>query len=205
MELSLNKLPWHLQLAAVAAIACAACGAFWSLYAQPAQQDIDARRAQLSALQAEVDRGMAVAKRLPEFRREIGGLEAQLNRLRAVLPEDKDVADLLRRIQAMATESRLTIRGFTPQAVATKQVYTEWPIGLQVEGSYHNLGDFLERISKFPRIINVTAIKISSKDQQTESSTISAECTATTFVMAEPKSGSAGRAAPGAQARSATE
>ena len=57
------------------------------------------------------------AKRLPEFRREVEQLEAQLERLRAVLPEERDVADLLRRVQAMATQSRLTIRGFTPRAV----------------------------------------------------------------------------------------
>jgi hypothetical protein len=39
-------------------------------------------------------------------------LEAQLDRLRPVLPDEKDVADLLRRLQAMATQSALTIRGF---------------------------------------------------------------------------------------------
>ena len=42
-------------------------------------------------------------------------LEAQLDRLRTVLPEEQDVADLLRRVQAMATQSNLTIRGFTPR------------------------------------------------------------------------------------------
>ena len=98
----------------------------------------------------------------------------------------------------------LTIRGFTPQAVATKQMYAEWPIGLQVEGTYHNLGNFLERISKFPRIINVTAIKIRTKDKQSDASTVAAECTATTFVMSEPKAPAAVPVKPGA-ARAATE
>ena len=67
--------------------------------------------------------------------------------------------DLLRRVQAMATQSRLTIRGFTPQARAA-QMHAEWPIGLQLEGTYHDLGTFLERVSKFPRIINVGDIHI---------------------------------------------
>ena len=92
-------------------------------------------------------------------------LEAQLERLRAVLPEEQDVADLLRRVQAMATQSNLTILGFTPQAVAKKQLHAEWPIGLQLEGTYHDLGSFLERVSKFPRIINVGDIKIEARDQ----------------------------------------
>ena len=51
-------------------------------------------------------------KRLPEFRSEVADEQAQLDRLRAVLPEERDVADLLRRVQAMATQSNLTIQGF---------------------------------------------------------------------------------------------
>ena len=86
--------------------------------ARRAGQHRPAREAQLATLRAEIDRGLATAKRLPEFRREVGALEAQLERLRAVLPEEQDVADLLRRVQAMATQSNLTILGFTPQAVA---------------------------------------------------------------------------------------
>lgn len=202
MTLSLSKLPWHAQLGVIAVLALASVGVFWNFYAAPAQEGLDSQKAQLESVRAEVTRGQAIARRLPEFRKEVGGLEAQLERLRAVLPEEKDVADLLRRIQAMATQSNLTIRGFTPQAVANKQMYAEWPIGLQVEGNYHNLGAFLERISKFPRIINVTAIKIRTKDQQSDEATVAAECTATTFVMTEPKTPPP--AAPGA-ARAVTE
>jgi type IV pilus assembly protein PilO len=203
MTLSLNKLPWHVQLAVVAVCCLLFAGVFWNYYVSPTQASMDTRRAELDRLQAEVNRGNLVARSLPQFRKDVAGLEAQLERLRAVLPEEKDVADLLRRIQAMATQSNLTIRGFTPQAVANKQMYAEWPIGLQLEGTYHNLGNFLERISKFPRIINVTAFKIRSKDKQSDAATIAAECTATTFVMTEPKA-PATPAAP-APARATTE
>jgi len=201
MTLNLNKLPWHAQLGIVAVLGLVGAGMFWNLYAQPAQERIDARRVELQSLQAEVARGEAIARRLPEFRSEVGVLEAQLERLRAVLPEEKDVADLLRRIQAMATQSNLTIRGFTPQAVANKQMYAEWPIGLQLEGTYHNLGGFLERISKFPRIINVTAINIRTNDRRSEATTIEAECTATTFVMTEPAASATAPAQPAASPR----
>ena len=201
MNISLSKLSWKAQLGVVAALSLAGVGAFWNIHVVPTQAALDGQKAQLQSLQAEVARGTQIARRLPEFRREVGGLEEQLGRLRAVLPEEKDVADLLRRIQAMATESNLTIRGFTPQAIANKQMYAEWPIGLQIEGSYHNLGGFLERISKFPRIINVTAIKIKTKEKQTDSNTIAAECTATTFVMTEPKAPTGAAPAPAASAK----
>ena len=187
MNLSLSKLPWYGQVGAFVVLSLAGAGVFWNFYASPAQTSIDARRAQLATIRAEIDRGLATARRLPEFRKEVTTLEAQLDRLRAILPSERDVSDLLRRVQAMATQSNLTIRGFTPQAVSTRQLHAEWPIGLQLEGTYHNLGDFLERVSKFPRIINVSGIRIRTKENSTDASTITAECTATTFVLIEPK------------------
>jgi len=167
MNLSLSKMPWYGQIGAFVVLSLAGAGVFWNWYAQPAQASINERRAQLATIRTEIQRGRAIAVRLPEFRREVAELEAQLERLRAVLPEEQDVADLLRRVQGMATQSNLTIRGFTPRAVAKKQMHMEWPIGLELEGSYHDLGDFLERISKFPRIINVGDLHVQARPAAT--------------------------------------
>jgi type IV pilus assembly protein PilO len=185
MTLSLARMPWYAQVAAFALLGVAGAGVFWHWYAVPARESIDARRVRLTSLRAEIGRGLATAARLPEFRREVADLEAQLDRLRAVLPDERDVAELLRRVQAMATESNLTIRAFTPQAETRKQLHAEWPIGLQLEGTYHDLGAFLERVSKFPRIINVGGLAIRARESQAGSATIQAECVATTFVLLE--------------------
>jgi type IV pilus assembly protein PilO len=185
INVSLSKLPWYGQVGAFLALSLAAVGAFWNWYARDTQASIDQRLTELARLRQEIDRGLATAKRLPEFRREVGSLEAQLERLRAVLPEEQDVADLLRRVQAMATQSNLAILGFAPKAVAKKQLHAEWPIGLKLEGSYHDVGAFFERVSKFPRIINVGDIKIDARATQSAGSTVTAECTATTFVLLE--------------------
>jgi type IV pilus assembly protein PilO len=198
LNISLSKLPWYGQVGAFLALSIAGAAAFWNFYARDAQASIDQRRGQLSKLQQEINRGLATAKRLPEFRREVASLEAQLERLRAVLPEEQDVADLLRRVQAMATQSNLQIVGFTPKAVTKKQMHAEWPIGLKLEGNYHDLGSFLERVSKFPRIINVGDIKIEARPNLADGQTIAAECTATTFVLMEQKPDPAA-AAPGAK------
>lgn len=186
MNLNLNKLPWYGQLGAFVGLSVAVAGAFWYFYARPAQDSITARREELTTLRREIDRGLATARQLPEFRNGVAGLQAELDRLRAVLPQERDVGDLLRRVQAMATQSNLTILGFTPQAVATRELHAEWPIGLQLEGTYHDLGSFFDRISKFPRIININGITIRAKENSTDGTTITAQCTATTFVMVEP-------------------
>jgi type IV pilus assembly protein PilO len=183
INISLSKLPWYSQVGVFVVLSLAAVGAFWNWVARDAMTSIAAQEAQLATINQNIDRGLATAKRLPEFRREVEQLEAQLERLRAVLPEEQDVADLLRRVQAMATQSRLTIRGFTPRSVTRRQMHAEWPIGLKLEGTYHDLGTFLERVSKFPRIINVGNIHIKAQDVPSGASTITADCTATTFVL----------------------
>jgi type IV pilus assembly protein PilO len=195
INLSLSKMPWYGQVGVFLAMALAGVGIFWAYYASPLQADIEMRRGQLLTIRGDIDRGLAIARRLPEFRREVSQLEGQLERLRAVLPEEQDVADLLRRVQGMATQSNLTIRGFAPRAVAKQQLHAEWPIGLQLEGTYHDLGAFLERVSKFPRIINVGDIRIRAREKQGGGATITAECTATTFVLLDQPA--PGAAAPG--------
>ena len=117
--LSLSRLPWYGQLLVFVAMSGAAAGAFWHFHAAPAQVAIDEQRARLAATQGEVSRAQRTASNLPAFRQEVGALEAQLDRLRAVLPEEQDVADLLRRVQGMATQSRLAIKRFlqAPDAV----------------------------------------------------------------------------------------
>jgi type IV pilus assembly protein PilO len=183
MELSLTKLPWYGQIGAFVVLGLAAGGAFYYYYEGPVRADIEIRESQLAALRRDVQMGQATAKKLPEFQAEVGRLQARLDNLKAVLPDAKDAADLLRRLQTVATQSSLTIKGFKPQATATKQLHAEWPIDLELEGTYHNLAIFFDRVSKFTRIVNINALAIKAQQQPKPNSTISATCVATTFVL----------------------
>ncbi len=203
INISLSKLPWYGQLGAFVVLSAAGAGAFWNFYARDAQASIDQRRGQLAKLRQEIDRGLTTAKRLQEFRSQVTSLESQLERLRAVLPEEQDVADLLRRVQGMATQSNLSILTFTPHPTAKKQLHAEWPITLKLEGNYHDLGSFLERVSKFPRIINVNGLTIKARENAGGGPTISAQATATTFVLIDPAAGGRGRGAAPARGRGA--
>jgi type IV pilus assembly protein PilO len=200
INLSLSKLPWYGQVGAIAALGLAGAGVFWHWYAQPTQDDIAQRQAQLQTIRAEVIRGQQVARELPQFRKRVAERESELADLARKLPEEQDVANLLRQVQAVATESNLTIRGFTPQTVSSKQLHIEWPIGLKLEGRYHDLGTFLARVSKFDRIINVGNIKIKAIDNPAGGATVTADCTATTFVMKDSVKPAGTAATPGATA-----
>lgn len=187
MNLSFTKLPWYAQIGIFVGVSAAALGVFYNFYASPVQEEMAVREQQLAVLRTKINRGLATARQLPQFRRDVEALESRLESLRAVLPEEKDVADLLRRIQTLAMQSNLTIKGFKPEPMATKQLHAEWPITLQIDGTYHNLGLFFDRISKFSRIINVSAVDIRAKDRPVPGSTISAQCVATTFVLLDTK------------------
>ena len=43
-------------------------------------------------------------------------------------------------------------------------MHWEWPIRLQLDGTYHNLGMFFDRVSKFSRIINISDVVIRAKE-----------------------------------------
>lgn len=203
MDLGLNKLPWKVQVGVFLAIAAAALGGFYWYYVQGVQATQATSQTKLDALRADIAKGTATARQLPQFRQEVGQLEARLESLRAVLPEEKDVGDLLRRIQTLAMQSNLQIKGFKPAPIVTKQMHAEWPINLELDGTYHNLGVFFDRVGKFSRIINIGGVKIKSKEKQAPGSTINVACTATTFVLIEPKAApAAGKSAkPAAPAR----
>jgi type IV pilus assembly protein PilO len=182
-SLQMNKLPWWGQLLVFTFVGAAIVGAYYYFYEQQAQADLGVRDAELAAIQGRIEKGMETARKLPEFRAQVGDLEARLESLKAILPEEKDVAELLRRLQTLAAQSNLTIRHFRPRAIATKELHAEWPIEIEVEGAYHNVGQFLDRVSKLPRIINVGSMEMTMVPQPRANTTVRVTCTAMTFVM----------------------
>jgi type IV pilus assembly protein PilO len=188
MNLSLSKLPWYAQVGVFVALSAASVAVFYFMYVSPAMTDAAERQKRLDGLRSDISKGLATARKLPEFRMQVTELETRLEGLRAVLPEEKDIADLLRRLHMLAMQSNLTIREFKPAVSPTmKEMHAEWPIDLQLEGSYHNLGLFFDRISKFSRIININNLQVKARDKQEASMTINAQCVATTFVLTDTK------------------
>lgn len=193
MDFGLKKIPWYGQVGIFALVAAGAIGAYFYFYDAAARAELATRQRQLDGLRAEIVKAQTTARKLQEFQAQVADLQARLDGLKAVLPEQKDVGDLLRRIQTLATQSNLEIRGFKPQAIVTKALHAEWPISLELEGTYHDLGFFFDKVSKVPRIINVSNIVVKGEGTRraartvdpTKTSTIVAECLATTFVLLE--------------------
>ena len=197
MELSLTKLPWYAQIGAFVALALGANGAFYYYVEMPVRADMTSRQSQLRALRDDITKGLNTAKQLPAFRAQVTELEGRLDNLKAVLPEEKDAADLLRRMQTVATQSNLEIKSFKPSPTVTKQLHAEWPIALELEGTYHNLATFFDRVGKFTRIVNISGLDVKNTARPDPNNTINATCVATTFVLLDkPSTGGRGAAPP---------
>jgi type IV pilus assembly protein PilO len=202
---ALTKLSLGGQLAASLALAAVIGGAFWYFYWSPAVEEENKKRTRLESLEKEIRALEVTANKLQEFQREVALLEARLETLKRILPQTKETPDLMRKIQALASQSNLLIRKFNPGTPVNKEFYQEWPIAVEVEGTYHNLGMFFDRVGRLPRLVNVGNLKVKAQGKQTASNTISAGCVATTFVYVETPPtppGAPGRpGAPGAPAR----
>ena len=186
MEFGLNKLPWYGQVVASLLVAIAGFVLFRLYFVGPRLEAQAQQQAELTEKRAAVEQARQDAIELAAFQAEVDDLTSRLEALSAVLPDQEEVSELLRRLQTFAVQSNLTIRAFRPQAAITREMHSEWPYHLELDGTYHNLGIFFDRISKFSRIINISDVVIRAKEPPEFNLTITAECTATTFVLLDP-------------------
>mgnify|MGYP001545944143 FL=1 len=178
MAKSLHELSPRAQIAVFAILAALAVGAAWRVLLGPMHDELVARRTRLATLQGEVAKAQVVAAKLKATEREVHRLEASLRETEAVLPDEKDPQDVLRNLHDVASDSLLDIESFKPKPIVAKAQYTEWPIELGLEGGYHDLGRFFDRLAAMPRLISVSDLEIKTKARPNGRGTIAATCIA---------------------------
>lgn len=182
---SLNSIPWYGQLGIFSVFGVIVAGLGWYFFISGLSEQIAVKQAQLDGLKVEIQRGQAVEQKHQEFLTQNKQLLNKLATLKIILPEAKQTDQLLRQVQESAVASNLQIRKFQPLPVSQKDFFSEWPINLEVDGTYHALGAFFDKLSKFSRIVNVSDVKI--LESKRAGRTISTTCVATTFVYNEEK------------------
>jgi type IV pilus assembly protein PilO len=185
----LENLPRNVQIAliAVLAVGLAVVGYIFCLRDLVAMQS--GLKAEIAKLEIAVAEATEVENRLSKFKRDIALLDTKLDELRRILPSQKETPEVMRAVQNMASDSFLKIAKFAPQPVAPRAFYADWPITMDVQGSYNALGKFLEKIGRFKRIVNVDNMVIKIIEGSTDPvRTLNASFTATTFVYREDQS-----------------
>lgn len=187
-----DKIPFYGQVLIFLAMAVGIVGIAYAVYPNlgKMQDEIAELEDQYAVKEAKIREGQAIEQRLPEFEREIENLERKLGDIQQILPNDEETGDLLAWIKNVGDQSNLDLKSFTPGALRPADFYKEFPIEMQVLTRYHDLGIFLDRVSKYSRIINVDNLRISQARERDK--TISVSFTATTFVYDETGSGQQG-------------
>ena len=111
--------------------------------------------------------------------------EEILEELKGILPEKKEVSQILRKIQAIASNARLKTSTFTFNKEVNRDIYLEWPIAISLEGNYHNLGIFFDQVSRMKKIFTIDGLHITPLNSLSYDYTIPANFTATTYIYRE--------------------
>ena len=163
-------------------------GAHMSLIG-PAKGHIEGEKRRLQELEQKINEGRTAERSLPQFREEVGRLHLELDKLLKILPAQRKTQDLLRRIRTLTEQGDFTLLSFTPRRRSEREFYYVWPIQVRLEGAYHNLALFFDRVSRFSRIINVEELSIRANPRGGTNHTISATFTMTTYLYIERDNG----------------
>jgi type IV pilus assembly protein PilO len=150
-------------------------------------EDIERLNSEIDQLQTKIEQGRAAEKTLPQFREEVARLELELEKLRRILPSQRNTEEIIKKIKSLVDEGNFVLRQLTfpdLRAAPGSDVYQEWPIEVAVDGRYHDLAILFDKLSNFSRIMNVDRFTIRALGVQ-QDRTVSSEFVAKTFVYTE--------------------
>lgn len=165
------------------------------------QQRLAGLKAEYGTLQEKIERGRVAERRLPQLREEVRRIELDLNRLLEILPTKRNTEELIKKIEALTRQGDFLLMSFTPKDYINKDFYAEWPIDVQLDGTYHNLALFFDKMARFSRIINVESLILTGYPDAKLGRTLGANFTLKTFIYLGEQAAAApaaSGAAPGA-------
>src|SRR3954463_16096293 len=183
---SVNKMPLGQKVGVVAAFVVLLTAANWYFMVDPMQVQITQRQGALRQLEDELIQKQSIANNLAPFKPEKEILERRLPPALTELPNEANIDDLIRSLSEVGTKSGLTINSIDPQAEVRQGFYASIPIVMAVTGNYHEIGVFLDSLSKLARIVNVTNIKMGQARLTNEKLVVNATYVATTFRFLAP-------------------
>jgi type IV pilus assembly protein PilO len=185
----LAKMKWYYQVLITALVCGGLLALVWYQFLTPVQQDIQTKTAQIDELDKTIQKSQKQLQDLETIKKDAMDLQAKLDTLKMVLPLEKETDQIFRSVQAEAMNSGLKVNRVAPRAnPIDHEVYLEYLIDLEIVGTYHNVGLFLDRIRQLPRIVYISGLRLQGRASEGEaalSSSVGATYTATTFVYKE--------------------
>jgi type IV pilus assembly protein PilO len=131
------------------------------------------RKAKIAALEAEHERLAAEVEKARKVVGDLARLEAEYERLhdqwlaaQELLPEEKEMPELLRTVTTAGSRAGVEFSLFQPKPPVAAEFHTAHPIQVTVRGTYHQVGSFLGRLANMERIVNVADLKLSQPNEK---------------------------------------
>ena len=184
MALDLNTKPWYVAVI-IGLLLGVALFVVMHLYVFKDIQTTNERLQQnIDDLEREIEKGRAAKADLPRLEEDIRNFEIELDRLRRILPTRRETDNLIKRQKQLTEQGQFALTRFTPGNFEDRGFYLAWPIQVGLDGTYHELGLLFDRLSRFPRIINVDNLVLAPM-RQASNFTIHADFTLQTFIYKE--------------------
>lgn len=135
---------------------------FYYLVEDPQSNEIRTLTAAVSKLDTEISANKEKVKNLEALKKLTGELGVQLAKIQEHLPPESEAATVLKQLSDLGTRIGLTLKLWRPgpRQEDSSKLFVKLPADVEMIGGYHTLALFFDRISKMPRIINVSKIKM---------------------------------------------
>lgn len=153
---------------------------YFALY-QPNSENIQRLKAKEISMQKALEEVKAKAADLAKFEKELKEAELLFQEAAVLLPNEKEIPQLLKDISSLGRTAGLDFLTFKPLADIPKDFYAEIPITINVRGPYHNMGFFFDQVSKLERIVTVSNVKMGSPKEEAGEMLLKSDCRLVTY------------------------
>ena len=182
----IKNLQWHYQLILLVSIASLVYGSVWYFVTSVTREEVRAKNEEVAALQAKNEAARVATQRINEFRALYASKSVEYEELKVLLPEQREITNVLQGLQDNARESRMTVMRFSPRDDSQQDVIMAKPVEIEVDSNFNNLRAFYDRMAKLPRIVSITDFKINQLEKQSGEKTLHAQFLLTAY-YADPE------------------
>lgn len=136
------------------------CLAFYFLQYSPKSEEIGKLETKVAKLKKEIRKVEKTSRQIKKYRAEMAEAKQMFARASSLLPQKQEIPSLLTSISDLGQHSGLDFLSFAPKGEVAREFYADIPVDIKVRGPYHNVGVFLDQISKLPRIVTVSSISM---------------------------------------------
>lgn len=154
-------------------------GAFYALDYMPKTEEIANAKDNVERLEQQLRTVKIRARSLQKFRDEYAEVRKRFQEAAKLLPDKREIPNLLKSISQQGLDAKLEFRLFSPQPEKPKDFYMEIPVSMEVRGGYGNVLDFFDRVGRMDRIVNILNIRM--KPDKPLSTQLLTRCTAITY------------------------